>query len=96
MEEIVLQHPIAEVTVFYVKEYDSIVLRQDTRKGHVDILMTIRQLQELVEKLVRIDCVKETRLTPLAVDVAEVCDCGEPFPKSGYCKFCGARERQRH
>ena len=59
MDEIVLQHPIAEVTVFYVKEYDSIILRQDTRKGHVDILMTIRQLQELVEKLVRIDCVKE-------------------------------------
>ena len=95
MEEIVLQHPIAEVTVFYVKEYDSIILRQDTRKGHVDILMTIRQLQELVEKLVRIDCVKETRLTPLALDAADLCDCGEPFPKSGYCKFCGARQRQR-
>ena len=33
---------------------------------------------------------------PLAVDVAEVCDCGVPFHKNGYCKFCGARERQRH
>ncbi len=32
---------------------------------------------------------------PLAVDVAEFCDCGEPFPESGYCKFCGAHERQR-
>ncbi len=59
MKEIVLDHPVAEVTVFYVEEYDSIVLRQDTRKGHVDILMTIRQLQELVKKLVEIDCVKE-------------------------------------
>lgn len=59
MREIILDHPVAEVTVFYVEEYNSIVLRQDTRKGHVDILMTIRQLQELVKKLVEIDCVKE-------------------------------------
>ena len=21
---------------------------------------------------------------------SEVCDCGEPFPVSGYCRFCGA------
>jgi hypothetical protein len=59
MKEIVLDHPVAEVTVFYVEEYNSIILRQETRKGHVDILMTIRQLQELVKKLVEIDCVKE-------------------------------------
>ena len=32
-----------------------------------------------------------THTTPLAVDVVEVCDCGEPFPESGYCKFCGVR-----
>lgn len=24
---------------------------------------------------------------------ADLCDCGEPFPKSGDCKFCGARQR---
>jgi len=24
---------------------------------------------------------------------AELCDCSEPFPKSGYCKFCGAHSR---
>jgi len=59
MKEIVLDHPVAEVTVFYVEEYNSIILRQETRKGHVDILMTTRQLQELVKKLVEIDCVKE-------------------------------------
>lgn len=59
MEEIVLNHPIAEVTVYYVEEYDSIILRQETRKGHVDILMTISQLRELVKELVEIDCVKE-------------------------------------
>ena len=35
------------------------------------------------------------RPTSRALDVAEVCDCGEPFPESGYCKFCGARQRQR-
>jgi len=23
----------------------------------------------------------------------DFCDCGEPFPKSGYCMFCGARAR---
>jgi hypothetical protein len=57
MKEIVLDHPVAEVTVFYVEEYNAIVLRQETRKGHVDILMTISQLQELVKKLVEIDCV---------------------------------------
>jgi hypothetical protein len=51
MKEIVLEHPIAEVTVFYVEEYNSIILRQDTRKGRVDILMTIRQLKELVKLL---------------------------------------------
>lgn len=36
-----------------------------------------------------------SQLTPRALDAAEVCDCGEPFPKNGYCKFCGARQRQR-
>ena len=35
------------------------------------------------------------RPTSRALDVAEVCDCGEPFPENGYCKFCGARQRQR-
>ena len=34
-------------------------------------------------------------LTPRALDAAETCDCGEPFPESGYCKFFGARQRQR-
>lgn len=24
---------------------------------------------------------------------AELCDCGEPFPKNGECRFCGARQR---
>ena len=51
MKEIVLAHPIAEVTVFYIEEYNSIILRQEGRRGHVDILMTIRQLEELVKKL---------------------------------------------
>ena len=37
-----------------------------------------------------------SRRTQRALDDAEVCDCGEPFPESGYCQFCGARERQRH
>ena len=22
-----------------------------------------------------------------------LCDCGEPFPDSGYCRFCGAHAR---
>ncbi len=35
------------------------------------------------------------RLTPRALDAAETCDCGEPFPESGSCIFCGARQRQR-
>lgn len=26
-------------------------------------------------------------------DVAELCDCGEPFPAGGYCQFCGAHAR---
>lgn len=26
-------------------------------------------------------------------DVPDVCDCGVPFPDSGYCKFCGAHAR---
>jgi len=54
MIEIVLPHPAAEVTVFYVEEYDSIILRQDNRHGHVDILMTTRQLLELVKELAEI------------------------------------------
>lgn len=29
------------------------------------------------------------------MDDAEVCDCGEPFPESGSCRFCGARSRHR-
>jgi len=60
MKEIVLDHPVAKVTVFYVEEYNSIILRQESRKtGFVDVLLTISQLQELVKKLVEIDCVKE-------------------------------------
>ena len=51
MKEIILEHPIAEVTVFYIEEYDSIILRQGIRKGYADILMTIRQLKELVKQL---------------------------------------------
>ncbi len=23
----------------------------------------------------------------------ELCDCGLPFPKNGYCRFCGAHAR---
>lgn len=30
------------------------------------------------------------RPTTGAVDVALLCDCGELFPESGECKFCGA------
>ncbi len=26
-------------------------------------------------------------------DDIEVCDCGIPFPKSGYCKYCGTHAR---
>lgn len=60
MKEIALDHPVAKVTVFYVEEYNSIILRQESRKtGFVDVLLTISQLQELVKKLVEIDCVKE-------------------------------------
>ena len=32
---------------------------------------------------------------PRVLDAAETCDCGEPFPESGSCIFCGARQRQR-
>lgn len=35
------------------------------------------------------------RPTQRALDDAEVCDCGEKFPESGYCRFCGARSRHR-
>lgn len=31
-----------------------------------------------------------SRPTTGAVDVALLCDCGELFPESGECKFCGA------
>ena len=51
MKEIVLKHPIAEVEVFCVEEYKYIILRQETRKGHFDFLITIEQLKELVKKL---------------------------------------------
>ena len=27
---------------------------------------------------------------PAIKDFGITCDCGEPFPKSGHCKFCGA------
>lgn len=64
MEEIVLDHPVAEITVFYVEEYNAIILRQETRKGHVDILMAVGQLQELTKKLVEIDCVKNGNRRP--------------------------------
>jgi len=37
----------------------------------------------------------ERHLTPRAADDADLCDCGEPFPESGSCKFCGARARHR-
>ena len=37
----------------------------------------------------------ERHLTQRALDAAEACDCGEPFPENGYCKFCGARQRPR-
>lgn len=60
MKEIVLDHPVAKVTVFYVEEYNSIILRQESRKtGFVDVLLTVNQLQELVKKLVEIDCAQE-------------------------------------
>ncbi len=51
MREIVLQYPISEVTVFYVEEYNAIILRQSVRNGHVDIVMTIAQLKELIKSL---------------------------------------------
>ena len=38
---------------------------------------------------------KQAAQQPRALDAAETCDCGEPFPENGYCKFCGARQRQR-
>lgn len=28
-------------------------------------------------------------------DSVETCDCGEPFPESGYCKFCGVHQMSR-
>ena len=37
----------------------------------------------------------EVRPTPRALDDDERCDCGEPFPKNGYCRFCGANARHR-
>ena len=40
-------------------------------------------------------CEKCSQPTPRALDDAEVCDCGEPFPESGSCRFCGARSRHR-
>ena len=35
----------------------------------------------------------ELPLEPSSGDGAELCDCGEPFPKKGYCEFCGAHAR---
>jgi hypothetical protein len=29
----------------------------------------------------------------LEMDLPEVCDCGQPFPKSGHCPYCGANAR---
>jgi len=43
------------------------------------------------ECIERKDAAQQSR----ALDAAETCDCGEPFPENGYCKFCGARQRQR-
>ncbi len=28
------------------------------------------------------------------LEVDKTCDCGELFPEGGYCKFCGAHQRQ--
>jgi hypothetical protein len=30
------------------------------------------------------------------MEYPEVCDCGQPFPKSGKCEFCGAHARHPH
>jgi hypothetical protein len=47
MKEIKLDHPVVSATIFYLEEYKSIIIRQETRKGFNDIILTIDQLFEL-------------------------------------------------
>ena len=72
-----------------VKRIEEICKEFDSRVPVVGLAIARLELAKALAE-------SEAAQQPLVVDVAEVCDCGEPFPKSGYCKFCGARERQRH
>jgi hypothetical protein len=51
MKEIELDHPVVSATIFYLEEYKSIIIRQETRKGFNDIILTIDQLFELTVAL---------------------------------------------
>ena len=55
----------------------------DTLKGMV-ALYGADKVQEALTEIIG-------GLTPHVLDDAETCNCGEPFPKSGYCIFCGER-----
>ncbi len=57
---------------------------------YVHVNITREGVKELLDFLL-----EEIRPTPRALDAAEACDCEEPFPESGFCKFCGARQRPR-
>lgn len=61
-------------------------------KARVAIL--VEERNELLRKVFELE-EQVRRLTQRALDDAEVCDCGEPFPESGSCRFCGARSRHR-
>jgi DNA mismatch repair ATPase MutS len=84
------------------KEYD-IEISRITPSGRTDGLIryacrvSIKEGIELICKLIANghNVALARLLTSRALDAAETCDCGEPFPESGYCKFCGARQRQR-
>jgi len=51
MKEIEIDHPVSKVTIFYLEEYNAIIIRQETRKGFNDIVLTIDQLFELTVAL---------------------------------------------
>ena len=54
MKEFILEHPVVGAIIFYLEEYNSIIIRQDTRKGFTDIILTIDQLRELYAKLLAV------------------------------------------
>ena len=65
---------------------------------HLDICKQCREnpfgLCSLGERLLLRAVVMPVMGSGITPDQADLCDCGEPFPKNGYCKFCGTRRRE--